>query len=90
MKQYTSAINYKGNVIMRKIGIEQISLYDLMAEDFCLHLSQSNQGYNLHLEGYDPDSPEVEEENIHPCAIDSLADFCTKFLGYYNKLNTAA
>lgn len=73
---------------MQKKTINDITLYDLMAEDFCVWVGKNNKfGYDLHIEGYENDSPEVEEEGIHPCAIDSMADFCNRFLSFYNKIN---
>lgn len=72
---------------MNKISMCDLSLYDLMAEDFCVWLGRNKRhGYDLHIEGYDDDSPEIEEEGIHDCAIDSMADFCNRFLSFYNKL----
>lgn len=68
--------------------INDLTLYDLMAEDFSVWLGKNKSfGYDLHLDGMDSGSPEIKEEGIHPCAIDSMAEFCNRFLHFYNKLN---
>lgn len=68
-------------------NICEVTLYDLMAEDFTVWVGKNKQfGYDLHIEGYDNDSPEIEEEGVHPCAIDSFAEFCKKFLSQYERL----
>jgi hypothetical protein len=69
-------------------SISNISLYELMAEDFSIHLGKNSKfGYNLYLEGYENDSPEIEETEIHPAAIDSFAHICRRFLEQYERIN---
>jgi hypothetical protein len=74
---------------MNKTTICGISLYDMMAEDFNVWLGKNSKfGYDLHIEGYDNDSPLIEDESIHPCAIDSFAEFCRRFVSQYDRLQT--
>jgi hypothetical protein len=69
-------------------SISEITLYELMAEDFSIHLGKNTKfGYNLYMEGYDNDSPEIEETEIHPAAIDSFAHICRRFLEQYERIN---
>jgi len=73
---------------MNKTTISDITLYELMGENFSAWLGKNKKfGYDLFIEGFDKDSPKIEEEGIHPCAIDSFADFCKQFLYFYNKIN---
>lgn len=75
---------------MIRSNINEITLYDLMADDFSLWMGKNNKfGYNLHIEGYGNDGLEAYEDGLHPCAIDSMAQFCEKFLSYYKKINEA-
>lgn len=61
--------------------INDLTLSDLMGDDFNVWISCNRQfGYNLYLEG---DDTEMNEQGIHPYAIESLATFCRNFLHDY-------
>jgi len=69
---------------MKSVG--EITLYDLMAEDLDVWLGGDNKfGYVLNID--DENGQElVNERGIHPFAIESLADFCRRYLACYNKI----
>lgn len=64
-----------------------ISLYDLMSEDFDIGLNKDKQfGFNLEL--VDERGEEVvRDDSIHPYAVEGLADFCKRFLRAYDRAN---
>jgi hypothetical protein len=65
-------------------NIENISLYDLMAEDLTVWISRNKTfGYNLEIEGDDP-TERVEIKGVHSCAMESFSDFCRRFLHFYD------
>jgi hypothetical protein len=65
--------------------LQDITLYDLMAEDLDIWLTKSKSfGYDLQID--DENCQEiVNEEGLHPYATESLADFCRKYLAFYDK-----
>lgn len=65
--------------------INEISLYDLMAEDLGVWIRIDGKfGFNLQIDDENGDIL-MDEENIHPCAAESFADFCTSYLTAYEK-----
>lgn len=67
--------------------MSEISLYDLMAEDFSVWLTKSKgRGYKLHLDTMD-DANVLREDEIHPYAIEAFATFCRGFLRCYEHAN---
>lgn len=67
--------------------MNNINLYDLMAEDFTVYMRKNSKfGYDLEIENEENEMV-VEEEGINPCAIDSFADFCRQFLASYDRIN---
>lgn len=64
-----------------------VTLYDLMAQDLDVWLVRGKKfGYDLTIE--DEEGVKiVDKEEIHPCAIDSMADFCRSFLAFYDQIN---
>lgn len=63
-----------------------ISLYDLMAEDLTVWISRNkNFGFDLSIEGDDP-TERIEINGIHSYAMESFSDFCRRFLYFYDKL----
>lgn len=67
--------------------INKLTLGELMGDHHAVWLNKSPEfGYDLHIEGYDNDI-EINERNIHPCAVESFAEFCRRFLSHYDKLN---
>ena len=69
--------------------LNELSLADLMGEDHWIWLAKNNKfGYVLEIEN---EEGEVIKENcIHPRAARSLADFCKRYLSFYNKLEDVA
>lgn len=68
-------------------SLESLSVYDLMGEEFYLHMTRSNSGfkkYELTLEG--ENNKEIITRDIHPAAIENMARFCTRFIMHYNQL----
>lgn len=63
-----------------------ISLYDLMAEDLTVWISRNKKfGFDLSIEGDDP-TERIEINGIHSYAMESFSDFCRRFLHFYDKL----
>ena len=72
---------------MRETTICSMSVYELMADDLDVWLQRNkDHTYQLTVEGFEEDSPAVDEA-VHRCAIDSMADFCRRFLHSYERLN---
>jgi len=67
-------------------NIENISLYDLMAEDLTVWISRNKTfGYNLEIEGDDP-SERISLQGLHAYAMESFSDFCRRFLHFYDQV----
>ena len=68
-------------------SICNLTLYDLMAEDFSVAVNKNSQyGYDLHIENYDCKAIEIDETEVSPQAMESFAEFCQKFLAKYNRV----
>jgi hypothetical protein len=64
----------------------QISLYDLMAEDFSVWVKRNKKfGFDLQIEGDDP-TERIEISGVHSYAMESFSDFCRRFLYFFDKL----
>ena len=64
--------------------MNDVTLYDLMAEDLDVWVSKSKTfGFALDIDDENGE-PLVREESIHPCAADSFADFCRRYLHAYD------
>ena len=62
--------------------ISTVTLYDLMAEDLDIWVTKDKQfGFNLEIDNENGD--ELIRDTIHPCAADSFADFCKRYLAAY-------
>ena len=74
----------EGTQGMQLKGLEDINLYDLMAEDHRAYLYKTASGdFNLEID--DEDSKTIlEEVKLHKYALESLANFCKSFLHYYS------
>lgn len=69
-----------------KRSISDMTFYDLMAEDFTVWIGKNKTfGFDLELEN-DEGEIVVDEKGIHPCAMESYADMCRRFLHFYDKL----
>lgn len=56
-----------------------------MAEDLDIWVTKSKTfGLNLEIDDENGD-PLIREESVHPCAADSFADFCIRYLAAYDK-----
>jgi hypothetical protein len=65
--------------------ITNITLYDLMAEDMDVWITRNKDfGYNLQIDDENGDTL-IDDSFIHPCAAESLADFCRRYLNSYDK-----
>ena len=66
--------------------INEITLYDLMAEDLDVHLTINKRiGFDLTID--DENGEElVNDQAIHPYAMESLAEFCRRYLVSYDKV----
>ena len=63
--------------------LNDITLYDLMAEDLDIWVTRNNKfGFDLQID--DENRQIVDEKGIHPCAADSFADFCRRYLHTYD------
>lgn len=62
-----------------------LTLHELMAEEFDVFVKRNKKfGFDLDIEGWEEESPRVHDKGIHPCAIESLAAFCRRFLMSYD------
>lgn len=68
--------------------IHDLTLYDIMAEDTNVWLKKrDSQGFDLYIDVDDLTRVDIIEEKISECAIDSLADFCRRFIHTYDNAN---
>lgn len=68
--------------------LNDVTLYDLMAEDLDVWLGK-NKEFGFILEIDDENGNElVTEKQIHPCAANSLADFCRSYLHSYDRISS--
>ena len=66
------------------LHLTELNLYNLMADDCNVWLNKNEKfGFTLELE-YDDGSTFIDN-NLHPCAAESLADFCKRFLRLYGR-----
>ena len=66
---------------------EDINLYDLMGDDYYPYLIKDAKGdYTLTVEDFE-NNVIAETTKINPCAIDSFAEFCRRYLTSYDRLN---
>lgn len=63
-----------------------INIYDLMAEDMSVWVGKNKEfGYVMEVEN---ESGEIAKEaQIHPCAMESFAEFCRRFLHSYDTIS---
>ena len=68
-------------------GLEDVTLYDLMADDNCVWVGKNRDyGYLMEIENSESVNPYLREVGINPCAMESLATFCRRFLCFYDKI----
>lgn len=68
-------------------GLEDVTLYDLMAEENCVWVGKNEKtGFLMELENHESIYPYLREVGINPCAMESLAAFCRRFLSFYEPL----
>lgn len=69
-------------------GLNDVTLSDLMGEDSYVWVSRNKgYGYVMELESDDCIEPYLREVGINPCAMESLASFCRRFLSFYDKVS---
>lgn len=69
--------------------LNDVTLYDLMAEGLDVWVSKSKEfGLNLEIDD-ENGKPLIREDSVHPCAADSFADFCRRYLASYDKASEA-
>ncbi len=69
--------------------MNDVTLYDLMAEDLDVWVSKNKCfGFDLEIDDENGE-PLVREAGIHPCAADSFADFCRRYLACYDKASAS-
>jgi len=65
--------------------INELTLYELGGEDFDVWLSPNKQfGFDLELER--EDGAIFEEKGLHFYVVESLADFCRRYLHAYERV----
>jgi hypothetical protein len=65
-------------------NMSEVTLSDLMSEDFDVWVSRNTKfGFNVDIDCKDGE-PLAKEKGIHPYAADSLADFCRRYLKFYD------
>jgi hypothetical protein len=71
-------------------GLGDVTVDDLMARDTYVWVSKNKDyGYLLELENDNSTEPFLREVGIHPCAMESLANFCRRYLNFYDKIEAA-
>lgn len=66
--------------------LNDITLYDLMAEDLDVWVAKSKGfGFDLEIENENGETI-VDEKGVHPFAMESYADMCRRFLNFYDKV----
>lgn len=61
-----------------------LTLDELMAEDWYPYITKHNN-LNEFVFGIEGDDGELEETRLNPCAAEGLAEFCERYLNFYNK-----
>lgn len=66
------------------MSMNDMSLYDLMAEDLDVWVGASGFGFKLQIEDAQGNSM-INEGCLHPYAAESFADFCRRYLTCYER-----
>lgn len=65
--------------------IHDLTVAELMGDDHSVWLGKNKEfGYILEIEN--EEGKTIIEKYIHPYAAESLADFCRRYLGFYEKI----
>lgn len=65
-----------------------ITLYDLMAQELEVYVKKNKQfGYDITIE-FESGTELMHEEHMHPCAVESFAEFCKRFVHFYELANS--
>lgn len=68
--------------------MNDITLYDLMAEDLGVRITKNKRfGYDLQIDNENGVTI-VNEQGVHPCAIESYVDMCRRFVCFYDKIES--
>ena len=64
-----------------------LSVYDLMGMDCSIYVKKNNKfGFDVEIESDEESFDTYQDKSIHAYAIESLAEFCRRFLHSYSKL----
>ena len=70
--------------------MNDVTLYDLMAEDLDVWITKNKTfGFDLQIDNENGETI-VDEEGVHPFAIESYADMCRRFLHFYDKIQATS
>ncbi len=70
--------------------INEVSLYDLMAEDLEIYVTKSKDfGFTVEVTD-EKGKTLLIDESIHPCAAESFAQLCRSYLSSYEKASLEA
>jgi len=68
-----------------KTALGDLTLYELMGQDFDVYLKRNNKfGFDIEIDSMDGEY-QITEQAIHPAAVESMADFCRRFVAFYDK-----
>jgi hypothetical protein len=66
-------------------SIHDITIADIMGEDLNIWIGKNKEfGYIMEIDG--ENGRALSEKCIHPFAMESMAYFCRRFLGFYDQL----
>ena len=84
------SINHWDNTssLIQQKTIHDITLSDIMGEDFNVWVGK-NKDFGFILDIEDEQGNTISEKCIHPFAMQSMADFCKRFLSFYEKIEKA-
>lgn len=79
---------WEGEYFSPQRTLEDLSIAELMGDDHSVWLAKNKEfGYILEIEN--DEGQAIIEKCIHPFAAESLADFCRRYLSFYDKIEAA-
>ncbi len=74
-----------GEEVMPSKSISDLTLYDMMGEDLTVWVGKNSKfGFDLEIEN--DDGQMIVEKGVHEFAMEGFADFCRRFLYFYDKV----
>lgn len=67
-------------------SLQELNLHDIAGLDCDVWLSK-HEKFGINIEVETEEKKLFIQEGMHPYAAESLADFCTRYLAAYNKIN---